>query len=387
MVMDLGEFTNDYGTFALYFDIINTMDESTGETFEYTVDPPTQPSNGTATITILDINGDAIERIPQGTVKPSQISDSTQASATIKLVVSSPSATQVDLSEITITINQYVPEVYAYFDFEVDEQTKTATLIDFDKRLAESTDIVIPASISKNAEEHWIEGGAYTVTAIGNIAFSLSEITSIELPSTLTSIGEYVFDGCRGLESITLPEGLTSIGYYAFNGCSSLTSITLPEGLTSIGDSAFSSCSSLTSITLPEGLTSIGDSAFSSCSSLTSIIFPSSLTSIELFAFNHCTSLTSITLPSSLTSIGGWAFSGCSGLTEVIIDSEYVYNKATSTSACGSLFNNSSITTVKVLSSLDDGTNSYITTNFTKGENEVIDGKSYTVYSKYAVKF
>ena len=191
--MNLGEFINDYGTFALYFDIINTMNESTSETFAYTVDPPTQPSNGTATITILDINGDAIDKIPQGTVKPSQISDSTQASATIKLVVSSPSATQVDLSEVTITINQYVPEVYDYFTFEINEDNQTVTLATYS--LSSSTDVVIPATVSRNDEGQWIEGNTYTVTAIVSGSSPLdgvfynSGITSVELPSTLESIG------------------------------------------------------------------------------------------------------------------------------------------------------------------------------------------------------
>ena len=68
--------------------------------------------------------------------------------------------------------------------------------------------------------------------------------------------------------SITLPSGVTSIETYAFYSCTSLASITLPSGVTSIGGSTFYNCKSLTSITLPSGVTSIGDYAFYICSAL-----------------------------------------------------------------------------------------------------------------------
>ena len=73
--------------------------------------------------------------------------------------------------------------------------------------------------------------------------------------------------------SVKIPSGVTSIGAIAFNDCSSLASITIPDSVTSIGDSAFHYCSSLTSITIPDSVTSIGDSAFHGCSSLTNIYY------------------------------------------------------------------------------------------------------------------
>ena len=71
------------------------------------------------------------------------------------------------------------------------------------------------------------------------------------IPSAVTSIGEWAFSGCSSLTSITLPASLTSIDIGAFEKCSSLTSITLPDSLTYIGVDAFEKCSSLTSITIP----------------------------------------------------------------------------------------------------------------------------------------
>ena len=65
----------------------------------------------------------------------------------------------------------------------------------------------------------------------------------------MTQIGAWAFDGCSNLTSITLPSSLTSIGEYAFQYCS-LTSITIPEGVTQIGEYAFSGCSNLTSVVI-----------------------------------------------------------------------------------------------------------------------------------------
>ena len=353
--------------------------------------------------------------------------------------------------------NYKFPEIYDYFTFS-DNGDETVTLTGFNAGLADGkTDIVIPATVSQNADGQWIDGDDYTVVSIVDGYYDANHpltgstgafarnttITSVVLPDTIEYIGECAFYYSTSLASITLPEGLTSIGYRAFQSCSGLTSVDLSgcTSLASIGEMAFSGCSGLTSISLPSSLTSltsIGYDAFYVCSGLESItveegnpvyhsegnclietesntlvlgcknsVIPSyitsigydafqdcsglttvdlsqctSLTSIGWSAFYGCSGLTSISLPTSITSIEGNAFYGCRGLKEVIIDSEYVYTNAKSASACGSLFNNSSITTVKVLTSLDDGTNSYITTNFTKGPTEVIGGKSYTVYSK-----
>ena len=135
-------------------------------------------------------------------------------------------------------------------------------------------------------------------------------------------LGTHAFYGCSGLTSLTLPSGLTSIGSWAFTGCSGLTSLTLPSGVTSIGDGAFFGLSSLTSLSLPSGLTSIGDQAFHECSGLTSLSLPSGLTSIGNQVFCYCSGLTTLSLPSGITSIGYNAFYGCSGLTSIYVYTE-----------------------------------------------------------------
>ena len=101
-------------------------------------------------------------------------------------------------------------------------------------------------------------------TVLGYGAFyNCSGLTSVTIPGSVTSIGDYAFSRCSGLTSVTIPDSVTSIGGYAFYGCSGLTSVTIPDGVTNIGSYAFSGCNGLTSVTIADSVTSIGDGAFS----------------------------------------------------------------------------------------------------------------------------
>ena len=142
-------------------------------------------------------------------------------------------------------------------------------------------------------------------------------IKTVTIGDGITSIGNCVFYGCRGLTELTLPNSITSIGESAFDGCSGLTKLTLPNSITSIGNCVFYGCRGLTELTLPNSVTSIGWSAFQGCSGLTELILPNSVTSIGLSAFRGCSGLTELTLPDSVASIGDCAFSDCSGLSKI----------------------------------------------------------------------
>ena len=167
------------------------------------------------------------------------------------------------------------------------------------------------------------------VTSIGDYAFNWCvSLTSIEIPNSVTSIGEWAFGDCESLTSIVVDSGNTK--YDSRNGCNAIIETAsntliagcqntiIPNSVTSIGEWAFNGCTSLTSIKIPNSVTSIGDNAFNSCTGLTSVIIGNSVTSIGYGAFAYCSSLTSIEIPNSVTSIGGDAFEDCSSLTRII---------------------------------------------------------------------
>lgn len=161
------------------------------------------------------------------------------------------------------------------------------------------------------------------LSSIGDWAFSnCSGLTSVDLPSCITKMGEYVFNNCENLSNVNLPSGITTISTGAFSYCSNLKYIELPAGITSIGDDAFVNCSNLQNINLPSGITTIGSGAFWDCSNLTNVILPSVLTSIGDIAFVNCSNLANVTLSSNITSIGRSAFSDCKSLKNLTISKD-----------------------------------------------------------------
>ena len=222
----------------------------------------------------------------------------------------------------------------------------------FDVRLSPITSFIfgdevkhIPNALCRSMTNLTTVSISNSVTSIGDGAFyNCSSLISVTIPNSVTSIGGWAFSSCSSLTSITIPNSVTSIGDHAFYNCSSLASLSIGNSVTSIGDNAFRDCSSLASLSIGNSVTSIGREAFEGCVSITSVVwnaknccnndiyspFDDSSIPITSFIFGDevkhipkdlcmgMTNLTSVSIPNSVTSIGRDAFRGCSSLTSVV---------------------------------------------------------------------
>lgn len=160
-----------------------------------------------------------------------------------------------------------------------------------------------------------------TVTSIGSFVFcNLAYLGSVHVPNTISSIGRGAFSGCVNLEEFSFQEGqiLESVEDDAFQGCINLTSIELPNTINHLG-AAFRSCTNLKNANLPSTITEIAPYTFYECTKLESIVIPDGVKYIGNWAFYKCSGLPRIDIPSNVENIGTEAFCGCTGLTGVYI--------------------------------------------------------------------
>ena len=226
------------------------------------------------------------------------------------------------------------------FEFELDEENHTATVTNY---IGEEGVAVIPSSFSirrlENGSTEYILGSDYTVTAIaagtssnGPFTSVQSTLTSITIPETIISIGNYAFYDCTMLTEINYnaksANDLTVYNYVFGNAGRASEGITVNfgEGVEKVPAMLFRPSiasdvvePNIIKVNFSSTITSIGANAFEDCHSLTSVTFGdnSKLTTIGSYAFSYCSSLTSIIIPEGVTSIGESAFDACYALAEV----------------------------------------------------------------------
>jgi len=113
---------------------------------------------------------------------------------------------------------------------------------------------------------------------------------------------------------LTVVNGETTIKDYEFKGQTDITSLSLPNTLTSIGESAFKGCCNLKNI-IPNVKT-FNNKEFLAHINQTSSSIPNSVIDIGVNAFRMCKSLTNLDIPDSVLNIGDCAFYGCKRLSE-----------------------------------------------------------------------
>ncbi len=130
------------------------------------------------------------------------------------------------------------------------------------------------------------------VVAIANdVFYNHSEITSIDLPDGIESIGDRAFYSCRALAEITIPNTVKTIGESAFSSCVALKAVTLPLGLEELKANTFYSCYALEAVEIPFTVKTVGANAFYNCLSLSKVKLSKNTTVIGEKAFDMCYAL------------------------------------------------------------------------------------------------
>lgn len=205
-----------------------------------------------------------------------------------------------------------------------------------------------------------ITGGS---TIASNAFFGCDKIIDVNIPSTVTSIGNNVFTDCSSLTNInvdshnavyssidgnlyskdgktlilyacgkaqtsfTTPSGLKTVKSSAFLESDNLETVTITDSVEEMGVNVFERCDKLKTVSIGNGIKTLKSYTFKECASLTNVTLGSSIESIEDYAFFKCEELKVLTFPSSVKSIGFYVFIHCNKLENVeFIDTENWYN-------------------------------------------------------------
>ena len=171
-----------------------------------------------------------------------------------------------------------------------------------------------------------------TIKSLGPYVFKGTELVSVTFPSSIGSIGGYVFEDCLNLKYVNAP-GVTKLYIAAFNNCqnikfvkgsSPLASDTEGVYLPSLAETtklAFANCSGLKTVNLPK-LTTTSYALFYNCTSLEECSIPNA-TLLEEDMFSNCSKLTSFFIGSNVETINS-PFYG-SGLKKLTVSTENNY--------------------------------------------------------------
>lgn len=291
--------------------------------------------------------------------------------------------------------------------------------------------VTLPSTLTSINYDWGNNGGAFSGTSISKVVFkdgtdkltvdryafsSCKSLTEVSLPSNISNVGPYTFDGDSSLEkvtfkdgsyeltisdnafrktavkNVTFPKNTIEIGAGAFDSVVELTSITLNEGLKTIGSGAFEGCNNLSGkLVIPSTVETIGSSYYEGAferTSITSVEFKDSSTgtllSIYDNTFKDCKMLESVSLPNRVKNIASRAFANDTNLSSV----EFKEVPANLTIGDSAFYNTAILKNIYYSGSEKDYSN-YVTISFDYGNNKEYQNATltynYTAYDTWAV--
>lgn len=211
----------------------------------------------------------------------------------------------------SLTFAQMTTETIDGLCYKISKGGKKATLIASEGQPYAGR-IIVPEKITAS------DGNEYPVVAFADECFlGCSDLESVQIPNSVTKLGERCFMNCSSLTEVNLPASITELPVGCFGYCASLKQIDVPSTVTSIGSACFMNCTNLSDVTLPRSIQYLPEQCFSRCQSLKTLKIPSSVTAIADYCFYRCVSLDKIYIPFNTTEIGAHCFENCTSLRTV----------------------------------------------------------------------
>lgn len=174
-------------------------------------------------------------------------------------------------------------------------------------------------------DEIFIPEGTTTIPAN---TFKDTQVETIHIPASVTTIEEYAFSGCQNLKNVIVASGsqLTYVGqeifkdslYYTtgsnWDGCVLYLKTETGEPVAAVAAKAEASGE----IDITEGTRVIADRAFYGLTGVTKVTTPKTIVTIGRYAFNSCTGLEEVTIGKNCREISERAFHGCTSLVRAI---------------------------------------------------------------------
>ena len=184
------------------------------------------------------------------------------------------------MAEIREGYGTFEPGIYYRFDTE----THNGTVIQCTEDFLRNSSITIPSY-------DYVDGIEVCIREIGEYAFNDCYFTSVTLPSTLKTIQKEAFSNNTNLKTVVFNDGLQTIGEKAFYS-TAIIHVEIPQSVTSIGDYAFAlpryhSEAANPTLDLGTGVKTIGNHAFEGCFYLR-VVIPDQVEWIGDDAFRNC---------------------------------------------------------------------------------------------------